>query len=95
MASKYTHDAVATNGTYKDKSGETKKRYLNIGKCFTDEDGRQSIKLDTIPVGTEWSGWISLYPAKPYEDQRQSTPTHAPAPQQPAPQADEQDDIPF
>ena len=94
MASKYTHDAVATNGAYRDKSGETKKRYLNIGKCFTDEDGRQSIKLDTIPVGPEWSGWISLYPAKPYDGQRQPAPL---PPKQDTHQAqpEEEDDIPF
>jgi len=63
--SQYTHDAVATIGEYTDRNtGEKKKRYINVGKCFTDDSGRQSIKLDSIPVGPEWSGWISLYPAE-------------------------------
>ena len=62
MASKKTHDVVATVGTYKDRqSGEDKKRYQNVGSAFTDDDGRISIKLDAVPVGPEWSGWLSLY----------------------------------
>lgn len=62
MASKKTHDVVATVGTYKDRqSGEEKKRYQNVGSAFTDEDGRISLKLDAVPVGPEWSGWLSLY----------------------------------
>jgi len=61
---RYTHDVVATLGEYTDKTtGEKKKRYTNVGKAFTDEDGRLSIKLDTIPVDPNWSGWLSLYPA--------------------------------
>lgn len=77
--SQYTHDIVATIGEYTDRTtGETKKRYLTIGKGFTDDQGRISAKLDAIPVGPEWSGWISLYPAKDREQQRP-----APARQQP------------
>ena len=41
MASKKTHDAVATIGSYKDRDGNEKKRYVNVGSVFTDEDGRQ------------------------------------------------------
>jgi hypothetical protein len=77
--SQYTHDAVATIGEYTDRqTGETKKRYVNVGKAFTDDSGRVSIKLDVIPVGLTWSGWISLYPASQREQQRP-----APASQQP------------
>ena len=67
MASRKTHDAVATVGTYKDRSGNEKKRYVNIGSVFTDDDGRQSLKLDSVPVGPEWSGWISFYEPKERE----------------------------
>ncbi len=68
MASKYTHDVVATNGEYK-ANGETKKRYINVGKAFTDDSGRISIKLDSVPVGPEWSGWLSLYEPKGRDSQ--------------------------
>ena len=64
MASRKTHDAVATVGTYKDRNGNEKKRYVNVGSVFTDDDGRQSLKLDSVPVGPEWSGWISFYEPK-------------------------------
>lgn len=60
-----THEVVATIGTYKDRqTGEEKKRYTTIGKVFTYEDGSQSIKFETIPVGQEWSGWASIYPIR-------------------------------
>jgi hypothetical protein len=71
---KYTHDVVASNGEYTDKqTGEKKKRYINCGKIFTEEDGRQSIKLDVIPVGPGWSGWLAIYPRK--DDGYQQRPT--------------------
>jgi len=70
MAAKYTFDVVATNGTYKDNQGNEKKRYLNVGKAFTNEQGQISIKLETIPVGPDWSGWLSLYEPKPREAQQ-------------------------
>ena len=82
MASKKTHDVVATVGTYKDRqSGEEKKRYQNVGSAFTDDDGRISIKLDAVPVGPEWSGWLSLYLPKDdrgqvRQDRRDSAPAN-------------------
>jgi hypothetical protein len=64
MALRKTHDAVATVGTYKDREGNEKKRYINIGSVFTDDEGRQSLKLDSVPVTPEWSGWVSFYEPK-------------------------------
>lgn len=62
--SQYTHDVTATIGEYTDnQTGEKKKRYLTVGKGFTDDQGRISLKLEAVPVGPEWSGWLSLYPA--------------------------------
>lgn len=101
MPSKKTHDVVATVGSYKDAQGAEKKRYVNCGSAFTDENGRVSIKLDTVPVSPEWSGWLSLYEPKekegghPQARQSQRTaqrqPNLPPADQQPL----EEDDIPF
>jgi len=61
---KKVYDVVATVGEYTTKGGEKKKRYLNVGSCFQNEQGRMSIKLDAIPVGQDWSGWVSLYEPK-------------------------------
>lgn len=62
--SKLVYDAVATIGKYTNKQGEEKKRYLNVGKVFEYEDGGLSLKMDAVPVGLEWSGWISFYVPK-------------------------------
>lgn len=102
----YTHDIVATTGKYTDRTtGEEKKRYLTVGKAFTDDQGRISMKLEAVPVGPEWSGWLSLYPAKEREQQRPASASQQPAERQrheaakaataPAPAFDEEDDIPF
>jgi hypothetical protein len=58
---KKKYDAVATIGEYTTKSGEKKKRYTTIGSVFEDDAGRLSLKLDSVPVGPEWSGWVSFY----------------------------------
>lgn len=72
----YTHDIVATTGTYKNANGEEKKRYTKCGAAFTDDQGRISLKLDAFPCSPDWSGWLSLYD-KDRDNNR------GPAPQQP------------
>lgn len=58
-----THKIVATVGKYKDRqTGEEKKRYLQCGVAFTDDQGRISLKIDAMPVTPDWSGFLSLYP---------------------------------
>lgn len=92
MASTRTHEVVATVGEYTSSLGERKKRYLNVGSAFTDDQGRVSLKLDAVPVAAEWSGWLSLYPVKDRAAKPAApvgTPTGAPAGRE----ADE--DIPF
>lgn len=91
MAAQYTHDVVATVGSYRDREGNEKKRFVNIGKCFTQENGRMSIKLDTIPVGPEWSGWLSLYEKK---EDRGGSGERSPAARQPAHHPSRMEDMP-
>ena len=80
----YTKDLIATVGEYKTKEGEIKKRYQKCGALFEGDDGRQSIKLDAIPVSPDWSGWFSLY-----EPKERTAPVNKPS----APAQD--DDVPF
>lgn len=62
MAAKKVYDALATMGKYKDKqSGKEKKRYAKVGVVF-ENGGKLSLKLDMVPAGPDWSGWISLFP---------------------------------
>jgi hypothetical protein len=65
--SKKKYEVVATVGKYTTKSGEEKKRYLNIGTVFENDKGQLSMKLDSIPVGPEWSGWVSFFEPKERE----------------------------
>lgn len=58
---KKTHNLVAVVGTYKDASGQEKKRYLTIGSAFTRDDGSIALKIEAVPVGQEWNGWVNLY----------------------------------
>ena len=74
MASKKKYDAVATIGEYTNGQGETKKRYQNVGTVFENDDGKLSLKLDAIPVGPGWSGYISFYDPKPRDGHQQSSP---------------------
>ena len=48
---------------YTDKDGKTKGVYEKIGTMFSSpHESRYTIKLDTIPVGNEWNGWVNVYP---------------------------------
>ena len=100
---KYVFDAVATIGTYI-KDGQEKKQYLKVGKVFENDKGQMSMKLDALPVGKDWSGWISLY--EPSRDAGQGGQQQRPSQQiatasrttpiQPGEwEADDSDTIPF
>lgn len=63
MAQQATHKVLATVGTYKGGDGSEKKRYVQCGMLFTDQEtGRMSIKLDAVPCSPDWSGWLQIYP---------------------------------
>ena len=70
---------VATVGKYTDANGQEKNRYVTVGKAFIRDDKSVSIKVDAMPVGPEFSGWLNLYDLD--EDrQQQSAPKPAAAP---------------
>lgn len=77
-----THDLVVSTGEYEDNHGQKKKRWRNVGMMLQDpESGNISIKVEMLPVGTEWSGWMSAFPvdrdaggAAAAQDQNQASP---------------------
>jgi hypothetical protein len=71
---KKIYNAVATVGTYKDRDGEEKKRYVNVGSVFENDKGQLSLKLDSVPVGNEWSGWVSFFEPKERDGQQRQGP---------------------
>jgi hypothetical protein len=96
MMRKYL-EAVATVGTYKDReTGEEKKRRLNVGTLFRDDEtGRLSLKLEAVPVGKDWSGWIDLFEPNGERQQRREQPPRQRQEQGHPQDRGGDDDIPF
>lgn len=72
MATK-RYDVVAITGKYTDRQGQEKSRYLNVGAVFENDRGNLSMKLEALPVGTEWSGWLQLFEPREQDGQRGRT----------------------
>ena len=87
MAMKPYKRAVAVTGTYEVR-GETKKRYTNIGTLFQYDDGGFTLKIDAVPVGDGWNGFVSFYDIEERKEGSSSGPA------KPA-HHDLNDDIPF
>lgn len=90
---KKVYDAAVSTGEYTDKNGETKKRWVNVGVVMENENGNLSMKMETIPVGPGWSGWISFFPPKEVNQQTAAQKQHNEAKAN-AFQPDDQD-VPF
>jgi hypothetical protein len=67
---KKVFDAVAIVGKYTDRNGQEKKRYLNVGSVFENDKGEMSMKIEAIPAGQDWNGWVSFYVPKERQDDR-------------------------
>ena len=76
---------VATVGKYTDASGNEKNRYVTVGKAFIRDDKSVCIKVDAMPVGGEFNGWLNLYDL----DEDRQAPAAAPAP------ANDKEELPF
>ncbi len=83
-------DIRAAVDTY-EKNGETKRAYRTIGALFKTEKGL-SAKLDAIPVGTVWDGWLYFSDT---EDQRKQNFNNGMAQAKQQLEAVKDDDIPF
>ena len=102
MAARKKYDAVATIGEYTDKqTGEKRKRYATVGTVFENEEGKLSLKLDTVPICPGWSGFIQFFEPKPHDGgERQTAPAARPVsrgmpPAPPATNYDEDEKLPF
>jgi hypothetical protein len=78
---------VATNGKYTDAQGNEKNRYFTVGRAFLREDKSITIKIDAMPVGPDFSGWLNLYDL---DEDRQQQPVA-----QAAPAMNVKEDLPF
>ena len=57
------YDVSARIGSYTDAQGNEKGRWLTCGAVFETEKGL-SMKLEAVPVGSEWNGFFSLFAPK-------------------------------
>jgi hypothetical protein len=52
---------TVVTGTYTNKEGQEKKRYMTIGSLFED-NGNFKIKIDSMPLAEGgWNGWANCY----------------------------------
>ena len=63
MSVKY--EVIASTGTYTNKQGEEKKRWLKCGVVMETKNGGLALKLEAVPVGSD--GWFTLTEPKKYE----------------------------
>ena len=77
---------VGSAGTYT-VDGQEKTRWFPMGTLYKKDNGDLVIKLDGVPLGPDFNGWVNLFD---FDDEAKS----APAPK-PAPAASVDDDLPF
>jgi hypothetical protein len=53
-----THNLVAKTGTYTNKNGEEKARWVRCGVAMTTKTGKQSFLIEQLPVN--FDGWLNL-----------------------------------
>lgn len=51
---------VAANGKYL-SDGQEKTRWITVGTAFIDDSQNVKLKLDAMPIGQDWSGWLNLF----------------------------------
>lgn len=90
------YDAIAVTGEYQDRDGNTRKRYQKCGVVFQTDRGL-SLKLEALPVGGDWNGWLMLMEPRDNRESRGGGGGYnaPPAAEQTPAHADEFEDIPF
>lgn len=57
---------VVPNGEYTDRNtGETKTSWLPVGVLQHDGGDKYKVKLDCVPVGKDFEGWIQCFDIEP------------------------------
>lgn len=92
------YEVIAKTGTYRDRDGNDKNRYVRMGVVLKTQGGAMMLKLESIPVG--WDGAAFLNEPKAKDEQRTAPPQRqAPTPRPTASTGsgfdDMEDSIPF
>ena len=76
--------------------GSNKAYYRKVGNLFIGDDGRISAKLDSVPVGMGWEGWLNAFEKRDEAPRSSSSAITPPALTAAVAQAEwPDDDIPF
>jgi hypothetical protein len=57
-------DAMVANGEYTDRDGNTKTSWLKIGTLFENDEGKQTMLLEAVPVGVTGPVWVKFFEPK-------------------------------
>lgn len=60
------YEVMASTGSYTDKNGQEKKRWVKCGIVMSTKSGGLALKMETMPVGSD--GWFSLFEPKPRDE---------------------------
>jgi hypothetical protein len=89
-------EVIATVGNYTDQAtGKKVKRTLPVGAIYESTNGKLVLRLDAIPVATEFSGWMQLRPCSPELPPGRRLPPGMPAAPEDQPGEDPDSDVPF
>lgn len=56
---------------YQTSDGSRKTYWSQHGSMWIDDNGSVTIKLDSIPIGEKWTGYMKAFPSKPREQKTQ------------------------
>lgn len=57
-----THTLLATTREWTDAAGKKHKVRIEVGALFLSKAGKVVVKLDAIPVASQWSGYLAAEP---------------------------------
>lgn len=77
MATTHVYDLTVVTGEYQDRSGQTKKRYKNIGRVLRNDNGMFAVMDKTFnPAGVPSDGdtiFISMFEPRQRDGQQQQS----------------------
>ena len=56
---------------YQTSDGSRKTYWSQHGSMWIDDNGLVTIRLDSIPIGEKWTGYMKAFPSKPREQKTQ------------------------
>lgn len=57
-------DAMVATGEYEDRDGNKKTNWLKIGTLFENDEGKQTMLLEAVPVGITGPVWVKFFEKK-------------------------------